>query len=330
MQAPSAGSNVIQLGAASRLAHFPVSFFAVVMGLAGSTIAWQRAETVFHLPFVLSPALALLSVLVLIAITSVYLLKAVRHPGEIVKEFRHPVRRNFFPAISIALLLLSIALAADFAVAARWLALAGSALHLSLTLYVMSVWIHHTGVEISHVNPSWFIPVVGNILVPIAGAGFLPLDVAWFFFSIGLVFWLVLLTIVLYRLFFHAPLPERLTPTLFILVAPPAVGFVAYVVLSGSVDGFARVLYSTALFFTLLLASNAMRFLKMRFFLSAWAYAFPLAAMTIASVVMVHRGGGTGHTWIALGLLTVLTLVVVRLAARTVFAMTRGEVCVEE
>lgn len=330
MQIPGAGSNVIPLGTASRLAHFPVSFFAVVMGFAGFTIAWQRAETVFHLPFVLSPALALLSVLVFVAITSVYLLKAVRHPGEIVKEFRHPIRRNFFPAISISLLLLSIALVKDFPVAAQWLALSGGALHLGLTLYVMSVWIHHTGVEIGHVNPSWFIPVVGNILVPIAGAPFLPIDVSWFFFSIGLVFWLLLLTIVLYRLFFHAPLPERLTPTLFILVAPPAVGFVAYLMLTDSVDGFARVLYSTALFFTLLLASNALRFLKTRFFLSAWAYAFPLAAMTIAALAMVHRGGGVGHEWIALGLLAVLTMVVAALAARTALAIGRGEICVEE
>lgn len=58
------------------------------------TIAWQRAETVLHLPFVLSPALALFSVLGLVAIASVYLLEAVRHPGEIVKVARRPVPRR--------------------------------------------------------------------------------------------------------------------------------------------------------------------------------------------------------------------------------------------
>ncbi len=330
MRTPVAGTNVLPSDTRSRLMHFPVSFFAVVMGFAGFTIAWQRAESVFHVPFEISPLLAPLSVLVFVAITSMYLMKAARHPGEIVKEFRHPIRRNFFPAISISLLLLSIALVKDYPAVAQWLALAGGALHLGLTLYVMSVWIHHTGIEIGHVNPSWFIPVVGNILVPIAGARFLPIDVSWFFFSIGLVFWLVLLTIVLYRLFFHAPLPERLTPTLFILVAPPAVGFVSYLVLTGSIDGFARLLYSTALFLTLLLASNAVRFLKARFFLSAWAYVFPLAAMTIAALAMVHRGGGVGHEWIALALLSVLTLIIAALATRTMLAIGRGEICVEE
>jgi len=29
-----------------RLQNFPISFFAVVMGLTGATIAWRRAETI--------------------------------------------------------------------------------------------------------------------------------------------------------------------------------------------------------------------------------------------------------------------------------------------
>ena len=37
------------------------------------------------------------------------------------------------------------------------------------------------------------------------------------------------------------PLPERLLPTVFILIAPPAVGFIAYVRLTGGVDVFAQI-----------------------------------------------------------------------------------------
>ena len=46
--------------------------------------------------------------------------------------------------------------------------------------------------------------MVGNIIVPIAGVRFAPTDISWFFFCIGLVFWLVPMTIVLYRLFLTA------------------------------------------------------------------------------------------------------------------------------
>jgi tellurite resistance protein len=85
-----------------------------------------------------------------------------------------------------------------------------------------------------------------------------PVEISWFFFSIGVVFWIVLLAVVMYRLFFHAPLALRLTPTLFILLAPPSVGFVAWSGLVGGLDAFGRVLYYTALFLALLLVSNAM------------------------------------------------------------------------
>ena len=315
---------------ASRLRHFPISFFSVVMGLAGFSIAWARAESVLQLPISVSAALAWLAAAMFALFTGVYALKATLYGAAVVQEFRHPVRINFFPAFSISLLLLSIAFLQRAPVAAALMWMLGTLVHLSFTLIVMNRWIHHPGVEVAHVNPSWFIPVVGNILVPVTGVTLWPPDVSWFFFSIGLVFWLVLLTIVLYRLFFHAPLPERMTPTLFIMVAPPAVGCIAYVALVGQVDAFAHVLYSTALFFTLLLATNAMRFLRTRFFLSAWAYSFPLAAMTIATLMMAHHTGRFGYGVIATALLTVLTLVVAALVVRTLVAVARAEICVEE
>ena len=123
-------------------------------------------------------------------------------------------------------------------------------------------------------------------------------------------FWIVLLTIVLYRLFFHEPLPVRLTPTLFILLAPPSVGFIAYIRLTGSVDAFGRILYYTALFLALLLASNAVRFLRSPFFISAWAYSFPLAALTIATLVMSTHLPLPLFPLFGFGLLVLLSVVV--------------------
>jgi tellurite resistance protein len=316
--------------AASRLRNFPISFFAIVMGLAGLTIAWKRAETVFHPWFSVSCVLEAVSALAMLGITISYALKLASHPAEVLKELHHPVKINFFPTISIGLLLLSIAVVERYFTAAKVLWIVGASAHFIFTLYVMNAWIHRSGVEIGHVNPAWFIPVVGNVMVPIAGVRFAHPEISWFFFSVGIVFWLVLLTIVMYRLFFHAPLPERLMPTLFILAAPPAVAFLAYLALTGSVDAFARVLYYTSLAFALLLATNAMRFLRARFYLSAWAYSFPIAAVTIATLVMAQRVGGAGFEWLGIGLLTLLSVVVAALLVRTLLAIGRREICVEE
>lgn len=315
---------------ASRLRNFPVSFFAMVMGLAGLTIAWKRAEVVFNPWFAVSCWFELATVLAFLMVGITYALKLASHPSDVAKELHHPVKINFFPTISIGLILIAIVLVERYFLAARAVWIVGTIVHFGFTLYVMNAWIHRSSVEIGHVNPAWFIPVVGNVLVPIAGVRFFDPEVSWFFFSVGIVFWLVLLTIIMYRLFFHAPLPERLLPTLFILVAPPAVAFVAYYALTGTIDAFARILYYTSLALTMLLASNGLRFLRARFFLSAWAYSFPLAAVTIATLLMAHKLGGAAFEWLAIALLTLLTGVVGLLLVRTAIAVSRREICVEE
>lgn len=317
-------------GQQQRLEHFPISFFAMVMGTTGLAIAWHKAHGVLGTPEMIGCGLTLWSAILFVLIAIGYAAKMSRHWEAVKHEFAHPIRVNFFPALSISLLLLAVAFTENQPGLASILWMIGAVVHLAFTLTIMSSWIHHTHYNIKHASPAWFIPVVGNIIVPIAGVSFGPAEISWFFFSIGLVFWLVLLTIVMYRLFFHEPLPDRLTPTLFILIAPPAVGFIAWVKLGGGeVDAFARILYYSALFLTLLLASNALRFFRVRFFLSAWAYSFPLAAITIATLVMAEKNGGLFVTlgWV---LLVSLSTVLLLLTLRTIKGILRHEICVPE
>ncbi len=314
----------------SRLAHFPISFFATVMGLTGLCIAWEKAEHTFDLPIRLESALLPFAALVFAGLLMLYLLKLYRYPQEVFKELNHPVKLNFFPAISISLILLSIAILKTQPDLSLVLWGIGTALHLGFTLYVMNVWIHHDKFEIHHISPAWFIPVVGNVLVPIAGTAHGYTEVSWFFFSIGILFWLVLFTIIFYRVLFHHPLPEKLMPTFFILIAPPAVGFISYVKLAGGLDNFAHVLYYAGLFLTLLLLTQASRFSRLQFFLSWWAYSFPLAAITIASLVMYRTQHQIGFAVISWLLLSILTLVVTFLLYRTLKAIGGNKICLPE
>ncbi|CCG93836.1 SLAC1 anion channel family protein [Marinobacter nauticus] len=315
----------------SRLQNFPVSWFATVMGLAGLTIALHRAEAILGWSIHPSPALLALTVAVFATLAGLYLLKLARHPASVKAELSHPVKLNFFPTISIGLILISIALLPHYPGLSQIVWTAGTVLHFGFTLYVLSIWIHHTHFEINHMNPAWFIPIVGNILVPIAGVHHASVEISWFFFSIGLVFWLVLLTIIFNRMFFHQPLPGKLLPTLFILIAPPGVGMVSWLQLNGGeVDAFARILYYSALFLTLMLFTQASRFIKVPFALSWWAYSFPMAAITIATLLMHQSLGLVFLKWLGLILLVVLCLLITGLVIRTAVAVRRWEICVEE
>ncbi len=199
----------------SRIRLFPVSFFSIIMGLAGFAIAAQRAEEVFAFPSGVGQGVAWFSAVLFVLMAAAYGIKLLRFPEEVVKELNHPIKLSFFPTISIGLILLSVAFRAEIPILSFWLFTLGAPLQLGFTLFVMSRWISHTHFEVHHSNPSWFIPVVGNILVPIAATSHGQSEIGWFFFSIGVVFWLVLLTIIINRVIFHNPLPDKLAPTFF-------------------------------------------------------------------------------------------------------------------
>ena len=314
-----------------KLRHFPVTFFAVVMGLSGLSLATHRLEiTLGAASHVASHGVMFVALGVLLLLAGFYGAKAVFHWPEVLAEWRHPVRVAFFPAISISVILVGTCMYSFDRTASYWLWVFGTLFQFVATFAVISAWISHRAFEMPHLNPAWFIPAVGNVLVPVVGVAHGYVEISWFFFSIGLVFWLVLLTLVFNRMIFHAPMPEKLFPTLVILVAPPAVAFVSYMRLQPAMDPFARVLYYSALVFLMIVIIQLPKLVRLPFALSWWAYSFPLAAATIATFLMAERAGlpalaGLGHV-----LFVVLVLVLIVLVWRTMKAIRGGRVCVPE
>ena len=313
-----------------RIRFFPISFFAIIMGLSGLSIAVQRAETILGLPGRAGTLLPWMTATLFVLLLVMYTVKLIRCTDEVYKELQHPIKLSFFPTISISIVLLSIAFMAVQHQLSYVLFLIGAPLHLVLTLFVLSRWIDQTSFEVQHSNPSWFIPVVGNILVPIAGVEYGLTELSWFFFSIGLVFWLVLMAIIFNRVIFHHPLPEKLLPTFFILLAPPAVGFVAYVKLTGGVDSFARVLYYFALFIVLLLVALSRKFYGIKFYLSWWAYSFPVAAISIASMLMYSKTAIPLFHTLSWVFVVTLVLLITMLTLKTAKAILAESICIED
>lgn len=314
----------------SRLQNFPISWFSVIMGMTGFSIAWHHTEILLGLPVQPSVFLLGLTIAMFAVLLMLYLAKIVKYPNEVKAEYADPVKLNFFPTVSIGLILMSVALLPYSTAVSLVCWATGASLHLAFTLHVLSAWLHQTHFEVDHLNPAWFIPVVGNILVPIAGVQHASAEVSWFFFSIGLVFWLVLLTIIFYRMLFHQPLPARLLPTLFILIAPPAAGFISWLQLTGDMNAFARILYYVAIFLTLMLLTQVKRFLRLEFFLSSWAYSFPMAAITIATFTMYEQLQLPFFKGLGIVLLGLLTLLITALVWRTARAVHRRSISVED
>lgn len=311
------------------LPYFPISLFASVMGLTGLTLAYQRFEKVFEFNLGIGFTLWIVSNLLFLTISFFYFAKFLLHKEDVLKEFDHPVKFNFFPAISISFMLLSAATSPYAITLAKVEWVIGTVLHFFFTLLTLSRWILKE-YKISYVNPSVFLPVVGNIIVPIYGSAIAPPEINWYFFSVGIFFWLILTVVVMYRMFFAEAIPQKLLPTLFILIAPPSVSFTSYYNLTGSIDSFAKVLFSVTLFYIFLILSMIGRFIRIPFFISWWAYTFPMCAATIASINYLRGTGQPFIMYLSYLLLFVTTLIVGTVFIRTIIGVFKNEICVPD
>jgi len=314
----------------SRLKNFPVSFLAIALGLIGFTLAWQKAEHILAIPLVISPYLLYFTLVVIAVILCTYLAKIIKYYDEVKKEFNHPVKLNFYPILAKLFLIASIIyLESDF-ILSKYLWWIGVVIQFFFTLVIMSAWIRHEKFKIQHINPSWFIPVVGCIIIPIAGVKHFSPELSWFFFSVGLFWWMILTTLVINRMIFHNPIPDKLIPTLFILFAPPIIGFISLTKLYGGLNPGGNLLYYFGLFLFILVMFQMKLFFKIKFYLSWWAYSFPLDALAIGTLLMYHQSGMIFFKAASIVIFVILNLVILMLLLKTIVAMKNRAICIEE
>lgn len=313
------------------LRHFPVLLFGSVMGMAGLTLATRQAEAAFNMGSQASTALYYVTFALFLLISAGYLAKTLRYPSAVASEWQHPVRLSFFPAISISLLLLAAASLHRNEALAEGLWIAGAVLQFVLTIAVVSNWIGTRSFQHGMLNPAWFIPAVGNVVVPVAGVPLGYAEPSWYFMSVGLLFWIVLLTLVVNRLVFHDPMPARLQPTLVILIAPPAVSYLAWLQLNGGAnDALGHFLLNVAYFFTAVVLVQLPKIARLEFSMSSWALSFPFAAATIASFRHAALDQSGFHLMLGAILLAALAAIIAVLILRTMRAAMAGKICIPE
>lgn len=305
----------------SWLMHFPISAFAVSMGVFGLSLALRAGG--FFVPATIVGFAGIALVTLLLATLAA---QGIRHFDALKAEWSHPVKLAFFPAASVSLLLMATFLRDMAPQVAEVIWLIAAAAHGALTIIVISAWIGHRAFGPGQLSPAWFIPAVGNLAAPLAGVSLGYVELSWYFFAVGVLFWFVLLTLVFNRLIFHDPLPGKLKPTIVILIAPPMLAFLGWLQFNGgTVDAPARVLINLGYFFMALVALQVPSLLKLPFSLSFWALSFPLAAITVASFRFAEATGSSLHLGGGYVLLSALVVTIAVLTIRTVQAGVAGE-----
>lgn len=310
----------------NKISNFPIMFYAVVIGLGGLCVAYESLNKLLKLSQSVGFVLNAFTSVVFAFISFVYVIKIIKFPNEVRAELNHPIKINFFAAFAISLLLLAIVFKNN-ASAHFGLFYTGLVAQTFMSFYVVASWINRN-IEIKHSNPAWFIPIVGNLLVITAAQG--KDSYLWFYFSFALFFYIVLFSIIFYRILFCDQLPAKFMPTLFIFIAPPSVAFIDYIKLTGNFNEFSMFFLSLAIFFGVLVLFMYKNFLKLKFFLSWWAFTFPTAALCIALVKSYELTEHKGFLWGGLAAFIGLCALITSVAFYTIKSIKNNDICVAE
>lgn len=311
----------------SRLQYLPISVFTATMGLVSLALVAQRSARIWGLPSWHGQVCLIIAAAVLGLFTALYLAKALRYQALAAAELKHSQTLFFFAAFPLSLFLLAVAFLDTHSETSRTLWVAGVVLQ---SVLILLMGMRPMAFQIQDLNPSWFIPVIGNLLVPIAGVRHYSPEISWFFFSVGIVSWFVLLVLITFRFIFHSPLPPRLAPMRSILIAPPAAAFLGYLSLVGGVDPFARVMYYVALFAALLVVLQYRSWIGLRFAPSWWQFSFPVAIVTLATMRLYELSHWSFLKGLAAVLYSLLVATVAMLTVLTLHATVRNKVLVPE
>lgn len=305
----------------------PVSLFGGIMGLTGLSFAWKLAGHMWGAPDGISQVIGVISIVLFIVLGAAYFIKLRRYPQLVKAEFDHPVSISFFGTVIICLLLIPGILRQYNLALAEWIWGTGAVLMFLFAWKVLRKWLDNRQ-DPGNALPVWIIPIVGTLDVPIVGAQ-LPIpgihEICLLFYGIGILFAIVLFTMIVSRLFFQGPLPEAIQPTLLILVGPFALAFNGYEALTGHQDMMASIFFYFGLFLLLLTGSKIFLLPKCcPFRVTWWAVSFPLAAITIAAFHYAELNNAWVFKAIAGILLTFSTSIILYLLVQTFGKIIKG------
>jgi C4-dicarboxylate transporter/malic acid transport protein len=346
------------------LRAFAPNWGASVMGtsaLSVALLAVGEGSGVESATRMAARALLVIALLAGIAVLGATAARWIRHRAEALSDLRHPVKGGMTATAAGALLTLAVAVGKVgpgflpqglILPTVTALAALGGLLALLIGWEFLAEVFTSRDAALMQMSGSWFVPPVVTIIVPLA---LLPLVVAhpdagrdlmalsWAFLGMGAVLYLVVTATLFVRSISHPLPPAGLAPTLFIGMGPAGLlGLDMIRMAQVSVQtGIAPESLVTSLLpvatmmwgFGLWWMVSALIVLRrgyptLPFSLSYWGFTFPLAAWTIATIVL-GRAWDSGLLnaigWAATAALTVLWLYV---AGRTVAGIRSGSIWV--
>jgi tellurite resistance protein len=267
--------------------RIPLNIFGIGFGLAGLATTWHVAADAHLARRWVSTLLAAVAAIAWAACSLIYARCALANHGRLSRDLRDMTAGPF---ASLALIT-PVLLAADGIELYSRMCAAASIDVLTVLIVALGGWFTGTwmggGTDIDRLHPGYFLPTVAGGLVASAGTAQVgQAGLAEVLLGLGLICWLIFGSMILARLIFRPRLPDALTPTMAVEIAPAAVASLAYFSVDGGrIDRFAAGLASYGLLMIAAQLPLIPRYRSLRFSFATWPFAFSWAA--VASTVLL-------------------------------------------
>lgn len=226
---------------------------------------------------------AMIASALLLMLTGKFLL----HPTVLKNELSHPVIGSVIPTFAMALMVVSNLLGHYFPHAGLALWLGAIAIH----VVFLGAFIYYRAIDfkLEHMVPSWFVPPIGII---VAAVSFPSNGEPWLVNTIlafGMLAYLIMLPLMLYRLIFCQAIPDAAKPTIAILAAPASLSLAGYLTVCEQPSiAVVAILVSIAILMTSVIYLAFFHLLKLPFIPGYAAFTFPMVIGATALFKTAH------------------------------------------
>ncbi len=258
------------------MGSYPTPAAGLALGLSGMMVDWSLMVEGGHR---IEAVGGVIAILLLLPLIGKYLLQ----PKRLHDDLSHVVIGSVVPTFAMALMVISGILTHWFSGAAELLWTVAVGLH----FIFFSVFFYHRAksFQLHHMVPSWFVPPIG-IVVAAVYVPHVPwcITVAQILVLLGLIAYVILLPVMLYRLVLHDTIEMGARPTIAIMAAPASLTLAGYLTAVPHPYHFlVLVLLGVAFLMTLMIYLMLLHLLRLPFSPGFAAYTFPLVISATAT-----------------------------------------------
>ena len=302
--------------------RIPLNTLAIPFGLVGYAGTWSSVGVAFHWNGWIAEAFWIIATCALVCTVALHAIRGHRASEALASQLTHPAQGPLAAIVPISVVLLGAHLHLWAPLAGTGLVYGGAVTAAVFAAWLVARWITRP-LPIGAIHGGYFLPTVaGGFVVAQALAVVGSFAVATASFAVGVLFWVVIFTIVLARLAFSAPLPDPLVPTLAILVAPPAVAGMAWLAMNGQIiDGVSTALLGATMFMLLIQIALIPTYRRLHFTLGFWSFTFAIASVCSQAIILSGISRYPGWQTVIVVALAGISALIVAIACRSIGAM---------